>query len=143
MNSDPQQTDVTTADRARSANNSVPSIDNAERPGPTRPVLAVDTAGVVQTTSTKSLAPLFAPGVATEFRSRWDAVQRSFVDEPREAVRAGDELVAQAIKSLTETFSSQRMELEVELKQTEEASTESLRLALRRYRSFFERLLSI
>jgi hypothetical protein len=138
LNGEPQLTNVTSADRARSANTSALSIFKAERP-----VLAVNTAGVVQTTSTKALAPLFTQGAATEFRSRWDAVQRSFVDDPQEAVRAGDELVAHVIKSLTETFSSQRTQLEVELKQAEKASTENLRLALRRYRSFFERLLSI
>jgi hypothetical protein len=90
-----------------------------------------------------SLAPLFTQQAATDFRSRWDRVQRSFVDNPQEAVRAGDELVAQVISSLAETFSNQRSQLEVELKQTDQSSTESLRLALRRYRSFFERLLSI
>ena len=70
-------------------------------------------------------------------------MQRSFVDNPQEAVHAGDELVAQVIESLAETFSSQRSELENELNQTDQSSTENLRLALRRYRSFFERLLSI
>jgi hypothetical protein len=87
------------------------------------------------------LAPLFAEDVAIEFRSRWDVVQRGFVDDPKQAVRAGDELVAQVIKSLAETFSGQRAALEGE--QADRASTENLRLALRRYRSFFERLLSI
>jgi hypothetical protein len=87
------------------------------------------------------LAPLFAEDVASEFRSRWDAVQRGFVDDPKQSVRAGDELVAQVIKSLAETFSGQRAALEGD--QADRASTENLRLALRRYRSFFERLLSI
>jgi hypothetical protein len=107
------------------------------------PVMAVNTAAVIQTTSERALAPLFAQDVATDFRSRWDAVQRSFVDDPQDAVRAGDELVAQVIKSLAETFSDQRSALEGEVNQTEKSSTENLRLALRRYRSFFERLLSI
>jgi hypothetical protein len=40
-------------------------------------------------------------------------------------------------------FSNQRSTLEGELNQTDQSSTESLRLALRRYRSFFERLLTI
>ncbi len=87
--------------------------------------------------------PLFTQEAATDFRSRWDLVQRSFVDNPQEAVNAGDELVAQVIGSLAETFSTQRSQLESELKQTDQTSTENLRLALRRYRSFFERLLSI
>jgi hypothetical protein len=60
------------------------------------------------------------------------------VDDPKKAVREGDELVAQVIKSLAETFAKQRAALE-----GEQGSTEELRLALRRYRSFFDRLLSI
>jgi hypothetical protein len=91
----------------------------------------------------EQLAPLFLPDVAKDFRSRWDAVQSSFVDDPRQAVRQGDELVAQVMKSLAETFSKERTTIEGQLDQTDKASTENLRVALRRYRSFFERLLSL
>jgi hypothetical protein len=59
-----------------------------------------------------TLAPLFLPEVATGFRTRWDAVQSSFVDDPREAVRQGDEPVAQVMKSLAETFAGERAKLE-------------------------------
>jgi hypothetical protein len=107
------------------------------------PVLAVNTAGVIKTTAAKTLAPLFTQHATTDFRSRWDVIQRGFVDDPEEAVRAGDDLVAQVIKSLSESFSEQRAELEGEKNQTEKSSTENRRLAFQRYRSFFERLLSI
>jgi hypothetical protein len=86
--------------------------------------------------------PLFAPDSAGNFRSRWDAVQRSFVDDPQGAVRAGDELVGAVIESLRATFADQRAEFE-KTPNREGCSTEELRLALRRYRSFFERLLTI
>ena len=89
------------------------------------------------------LMSLFAPDVAKDFRSRWIAVQSSFVDDPRAAVKQGDDLVAEVMKALTETFSKERANLEGQLGQTDEASTETLRVALRRYRSFFERLLSL
>ncbi len=91
----------------------------------------------------EQLAPLFSADAAKEFRSRWDAVQSSFVDDPKKAVRQGDELVAQVMKSLTETFSNERSRLEGQRDQSDKASTENLRVALRRYRSFFERLLSL
>jgi hypothetical protein len=91
----------------------------------------------------QELVPLFAPDVAKDFRSRWVAVQSSFVDDPRDAVKRGDDLVAEVMKSLTETFSKERANLEGQLDQTDKASTETLRVALRRYRSFFERLLSL
>ena len=94
-------------------------------------------------TEDEQLAPLFSPDAAKEFRSRWDAIQSSFVDDPKRAVRQGDELVAQVLKSLTETFSNERSRLEGQLDQSDKASTENLRIALRRYRSFFERLLSL
>jgi hypothetical protein len=94
-------------------------------------------------TEEKQLAPLFLPDIAKAFRSRWDTVQRGFVDDPRQAVRQGDELVGQVMKSLAETFSTERATFESQPDQTGKASTESLRIALRRHRSFFERLLSL
>jgi hypothetical protein len=89
------------------------------------------------------LDPLFSPDLAEDYRARWTAVQGSFVDDPREAVQQGDELVAQVMKSLAESFAAERDELEGQLGEGGEASTETLRVALRRYRSFFERLLSL
>jgi hypothetical protein len=83
------------------------------------------------------------PDAAKDFRARWDTIQKSFVDDPRQAVRQADELVAQVMKSLAETFSKERAKLEAQIDQPEKASTEDLRLALRHYRSFFERLLTL
>lgn len=106
---------------------------------------AIDTDSVTKTTikDDAKLAPLFTQEAATDLRARWDTVQKSFVDDPGEAVHAADELVAKVIKSLAETFANQRAELEGGHEHTEESTTERLRLSLRRYRSFFERLLSI
>jgi hypothetical protein len=91
----------------------------------------------------EQLAPLFSADVAKDFRSRWDAVQGGFVDDPRQAVRQGDELVAEVMKTLAETFSKERTKLEGQLDNEEAASTENLRVTLRHYRSFFKRLLSL
>ena len=110
---------------------------------PDQAIAAADTEGAVKAASKTTFDPLFTEDAAADFRSRWDVVQRSFVDDPRAAVRDGDELVAEVIKSLAEIFSDQRSELEDDLHQTDQTSTENLRLSLRRYRSFFERLLSI
>jgi hypothetical protein len=89
------------------------------------------------------LDPLFAPHLADDFRARWRTVQSGFVDDPRQAVVQGDELVAQVLKGLTQSFDAERDKLEKELSRTGDASTETLRLALRRYRSLFERLLAV
>jgi hypothetical protein len=91
----------------------------------------------------EQLAALFPPETAEGFRSNWDAVQIGFVDDPRKAVQQADELVAKVMKSLAESFASQRASIEADVGQDEQASTENLRVALRRYRSFFERLLSL
>jgi hypothetical protein len=88
------------------------------------------------------LAPLFNADVAQGFRSRWDATQIGFVDDPRQAVQQADELVAKVMKSLAQSFADERARLEAQLRD-ESASTENLRVALQRYRSFFQRLLSL
>lgn len=90
----------------------------------------------------EQLAALFAEDAAERFRSRWDAVQSGFVDDPKQAVRQADELVSEVISTLSTTFSNERAKFEADLS-GESASTENLRIALRRYRSFFQRLLSL
>jgi hypothetical protein len=89
------------------------------------------------------LEALFAPEAAAQYRARWAQVQSGFVDDPRRAVAEGDELVAEVMRSLAESFAHERERLEDELSHTGEASTETLRVGLRRYRSFFDRLLSL
>lgn len=86
---------------------------------------------------------LFPERDTTELRSRWDTIQTGFVDEPRRAVQQADELVAQAMKRLAEVFSDERRKLEAQWDRGDSVSTEDLRVALQRYRSFFGRLLSI
>jgi hypothetical protein len=87
--------------------------------------------------------PLFSPEGAKDFRARWDAIQVGFVDEPRQAVQQANSLVAGAMKRLTETFAAERAKLEGQWDRGDDVSTEDLRLALRRYRSFFGHLLSV
>jgi hypothetical protein len=88
-------------------------------------------------------APLLLPEEAKDLRARWDAIQVSFVDEPRRAVEQADGLVALAMKRLAEMFAAERAKLEGQWERGDDVSTEDLRLALRRYRSFFGRLLSV
>lgn len=76
-------------------------------------------------------------------RGEWDSVQAGFVDEPRQAVERADNLVATTMKQLAETFAAERSRLESAWDRGGEVSTEDLRLALQRYRSFFNRLLTI
>ncbi len=87
--------------------------------------------------------PLFAEGEAQGYTTRWDAIQTGFVDEPRKAVEEADTLVAEVMKKLAEVFAKERSELEKQWDRGDRISTEDLRVALRRYRSFFQRLLSV
>ena len=87
--------------------------------------------------------PLFAGNESDDFRHRWTDIQAGFVDEPRKAVENADALVASAIKRLAEIFAQERSTLESQWAQGNDVSTEDLRVALRRYRSFFDRLLSV
>ena len=118
---------LSTADLAQSVSRPIGA------PGASRP----------QNQETESNTPLFAANDAQDFRSRWERIQTGFVDEPRKAVEQADELVANAIKRLAEVFAGERQKLEAEWDKNDNVSTEDLRVALRRYRSFFGRLLSV
>jgi hypothetical protein len=87
-------------------------------------------------------APLFPENETNDLRSRWDKAQGMFVDEPRKAVEEADALVATAVKRIAELFADERAKLEKQWDRGGEVSTEDLRQALRRYRGFFDRLLS-
>lgn len=76
------------------------------------------------------------------FSSRWEEIQASFVDRPQEAVEEADSLVADLMQRVTGNLTQERERLESQWARGSEVSTEDLRVALTRYRAFFERLLS-
>ena len=103
-----------------------------------------DTAALTKTAITQSNhTPLFPDNELTDFRQRWQNVQSGFVDDPRSAVRTADELVASLMTRLAQVFADERGKLEHEWDKGEDVSTEDLRVALQRYRSFFDRLLTV
>jgi hypothetical protein len=140
--------DLASADEKRPQENSSREIKsrtpetraNAELPATTATGAAVATAPAK---SDEARGPLFTSNEANNLRSRWDAVQVAFVDEPRKAVEDADQLVAATMKHLAEIFAEERQKLEQQWDCGDNVSTEDLRLGLRRYRSFFSRLLSI
>lgn len=77
-----------------------------------------------------------------DFRARWQEIQSKFVDDPRDAVHTADTLVAEVMQTLAKTFAEQKQELEGQWNRGEQADTENLRVALRHYRAFFNRLLT-
>ena len=86
---------------------------------------------------------LFEQSVLSEFNTRWTDIQTGFVDEPRRAVQQADALVQDIIKRIADSFGTERSQLEQQWDRGDEVSTEDLRVALQRYRSFFSRLLSL
>jgi len=132
---------LTTADLATAGDRPAQQVADEERLQ--RPVPPGAAAEVEVANDEQHPAPLFAREIAEDFWTKWDAIQIGFVDDPRAAVRRADELVAQVMKRLAETFAGERTTLEKQLGQADSASTENLRVALRSYRSFFKRLLSV
>jgi hypothetical protein len=92
---------------------------------------------------TDGSATLFPSAELEGLRARWKETQTAFVDEPRKAVEQADGLVASAMKRLAEVFSEERSRLEKQWDRGDSVSTEDLRVALQRYRTFFDRLLSV
>ena len=88
-------------------------------------------------------AALFETVVLNDFNSRWSEIQTGFVDEPRRAVQQADALVSDVINRIADSFGRERTQLEQQWDRGGDVSTEDLRIALQRYRSFFSRLLTL
>ena len=86
---------------------------------------------------------LFEPAQLSEFKGRWSEIQAGFVDEPRRAVQQADALVSDVISRIADSFGRERGQLEQQWDRGGDVSTEELRQALQRYRSFFSRLLTL
>lgn len=109
---------------------------------PTPAVVADRTSAAAQNFADGRPTQLFPDNELNELRARWDKAQIGFVDEPRAAVEQADSLVAAVVKRIAEQFAAERAELEHQWDRGSEVSTEDLRQALRKYRSFFDRLLA-
>ena len=88
-------------------------------------------------------AALFAEDRTTALRERWADIQARFVDDPQKAVHDADALVDEVVDELTKRFDEERSALEAKWSREEKVDTEELRVSIRRYRAFFERLLSL
>jgi len=99
--------------------------------------------GVRENSNDQTREPLFARDNSENLRTRWQSVQGSFVDDPRKALQEADQLVVSTMKRLEEVFAEERARLESEWSKGDDVSTEDMRQSLRRYRAFFDRLLSM
>lgn len=92
--------------------------------------------------SSQEVTPLIGEDRARSLLEQWTAIQAGFVDAPRDAVEQADSLVAEVIQDLARGFAEERSSLEQQWDSGSDVQTEDLRVALQRYRSFFQRLLA-
>ena len=95
-----------------------------------------------QTAERDDAPQLFERDESSGYQGRWETIQTNFVDDPRRTVEEADELVAEVMRRLAESFAAERERLEGQWGRGEDVSTEDLRVTLQRYRGFFQRLLS-
>jgi hypothetical protein len=81
-------------------------------------------------------------GETSELHRRWEAVQASFVDDPRRAVEQADEMVSVAVAALQAYIEQQREDLAETWRGEQQASTDALLTAFQCYRELFEGVLS-
>lgn len=136
--------ELTTADLATAAERAGEreALEPARTPTDREVNLARETSRAADSPPEEAPMPLLSADVTERLRERWMQVQAGFVDEPRHAVEQADELVAEAIKNLAQSFANARASLEQEWSRGEDVDTEDLRVALRRYRAFFSQLLA-
>lgn len=145
---DAETEELTTADLAKTQNRVEDSETEIEA-GRMKPVRSDRTAA--ETVSSRQgnspmvvdATPLFPDDQLRELQARWNDIQTGFVDEPRSAVQRADGLVASTMQNLAEAFSRERSKLEQQWDRGDSISTEDLRVAFQRYRSFFRRMLSL
>jgi hypothetical protein len=137
---------LTTADLAgtRNANDVAQADVEAGRAKPVRSERNADLQAESRPGSAAAdSTPLFPDDQLKDLQARWDDIQTGFVDEPRSAVEHADSLVASTMQQLAEAFAKERSKLEQQWDRGDNISTEDLRMAFQRYRSFFRRLLSL
>jgi hypothetical protein len=113
-----------------------------QAPGGDQSVEAAPSSTGAAASDTNGGGSLLPADMDATFQQKWEEIQTRFVDEPRGAVEDADGLVANLMQQLAEGFAKERERLEAQWGRGEDISTEDLRVALQRYRTFFHRLLS-
>jgi len=105
----------------------------AGAPGPPEPAAP-------EPATAEPAAPAPAALDAESIRNRFLDIQAGFVDEPRQAVEEAGRFVEELAQQVIDALQAQRGQLQVP---GADASTEDLRIALRSYRQFVDKLLGM
>ena len=76
------------------------------------------------------------------FRGEWHEVKADFVDDPVAALTRAHDLITEAVDDLSEALLAERDQLDP-LRTTSTPDTESMRMAMRGYREFLDRILAL
>ena len=134
---------ATTEGHASSGGQSLPEAQADQMvPAPQGATQQATVASVPSTGDQPRAQQLLEEHELQDIRAQWKEIQAAFVDEPRQAVQDADALVAELMQRLAQMFATERQQLESRWAGGDDVSTEDLRHGLRRYRSFFERLLA-
>jgi hypothetical protein len=106
------------------------------------PAPAAPAAGLRPGDVTQSPIAVWPGDHAQEIRDRWRDLQVLFIDEPDEAVAGARSLVTEAVRILTERLLAEQEEFDP-ARDNEHPDTETLRVAMRRYREFLNRVLAL
>jgi len=134
-----QQANTSDIDESTDQDTNSPAV-NSDHVDYKAPVGETITHEATPSTNAGSLTSLLDREESEHLRRRWNEIQGKFVDEPRSAVQQADTLVSEVIEKITQMFANEHSSLEGQWNQGNDVSTEDLRKALQRYRSFFNRL---
>ncbi len=118
-----------------------PESDRAgQRPPGTETEMLVPGSGPATVAAPDERSALLGSIDPDAIRARFLDIQAGFVDEPRQAVQEAERFVDEMVHDLVKALENERAKLKGAI---EEGSTEDLRIALRGYRAFVDRLLNL
>jgi hypothetical protein len=88
----------------------------------------------------RTTAPFNPTDSAKNDDERWQHIMAEFVDDPRRSVTEAHDLVGQSMQAVIDGLQAERDALQDQWSRGRDVSTETLRLCLQHYRSFFNRL---
>ena len=84
----------------------------------------------------------WSESASEQFRADWHEVKAQFVDDPVAALTRAHDLLTEAVHELTESMLAERDDLDP-LRGAAKPDTESMRMAMRGYREFLDRILAL